>query len=75
MIAASAIEAGCDALWSDDMQLGKTREEGLRIVSPFRVALQRLPVRGQRRRTVELNARWSHQTVWYQALHRQVWQK
>ena len=36
MIAASALHAGCDTLWSEDMQDGMTLEEGLRIVNPFR---------------------------------------
>ena len=36
MIAASAIQAGCDTLWSEDMQHGMVLEEGLRIVNPFR---------------------------------------
>ena len=35
MIAASAIEAGCDVLWSEDMQHGMVIDEGLRIVNPF----------------------------------------
>ena len=38
MIAASALHAGCDTLWSEDMQHGMALEEGLRIVNPFRVA-------------------------------------
>ncbi len=38
MIAASALHAGCDTLWSEDMQHGMAIEEGLRIVNPFRVA-------------------------------------
>ena len=38
MIVASAIEAGCDTLWSEDMQDGMALEEGVRIVNPFRVA-------------------------------------
>lgn len=38
MIAAAAIEAGCDTLWSEDMQHGMTLDEGLRIVNPFHVA-------------------------------------
>jgi predicted nucleic acid-binding protein len=38
MIAASALHAGCDTLWSEDMQHGMTLAEGLRIVNPFRVA-------------------------------------
>jgi predicted nucleic acid-binding protein len=37
MIASSAIEAGCDTLWSEDMQHGMALDEGLRIVNPFRV--------------------------------------
>ncbi len=36
MIAASALQAGCDTLWSEDMQHGMTIEECLRIVNPFR---------------------------------------
>ena len=36
MIAASALRAGCDTLWSEDMQHGMTLKEGLRIVNPFR---------------------------------------
>jgi len=38
MIAASALHAGCDALWSEDMQHGMALDEGLRIANPFRVA-------------------------------------
>jgi predicted nucleic acid-binding protein len=38
MIAASAVDAGCDTLWSEDMQHGMALEEGLRIVNPFRGA-------------------------------------
>lgn len=37
MIAASALHAGCDTLWSEDMQHGMVLDEGLKIVSPFRV--------------------------------------
>jgi predicted nucleic acid-binding protein len=36
MIAASALHAGCDTLWSEDMQHGVKLGEGLRIVDPFR---------------------------------------
>lgn len=36
MIAASAIHARCDTLYSEDMQHGMLLEEGLRIVNPFR---------------------------------------
>jgi predicted nucleic acid-binding protein len=36
MIAASALHAGCDTLWSEDMQHGMVVDEGLRIVNPFR---------------------------------------
>jgi predicted nucleic acid-binding protein len=36
MIAASALHAGCDVLWSEDMQDGLTLSEGLRIANPFR---------------------------------------
>jgi predicted nucleic acid-binding protein len=38
MIVASALDAGCDTLWSEDMQHGMTLDEGLRIVNPFRDA-------------------------------------
>lgn len=38
MIVASALSAGCDTLWSEDMQHGTTLGEGLRIVNPFRIA-------------------------------------
>ena len=37
MIVASALHAGCDTLWSEDMQSGMEFEEGLRIVNPFGV--------------------------------------
>lgn len=36
MIAASALHAGCDTLWSEDMQHDMTFNEGLRVVNPFR---------------------------------------
>jgi predicted nucleic acid-binding protein len=36
MIAASVLHAGCDTLWSEDMQHGLALKEGLRIVNPFR---------------------------------------
>ncbi len=36
MIAAAALHAGCDTLWSEDMQHDMTLAEGLRIVNPFR---------------------------------------
>jgi predicted nucleic acid-binding protein len=36
MIAASALHAGCDMLWSEDMQHDMVVDEGLRIVNPFR---------------------------------------
>ncbi|GGF24542.1 ribonuclease VapC [Aliidongia dinghuensis] len=35
MIVASALHAGCDTLWSEDMQHGMALDEGLRIVNPF----------------------------------------
>jgi len=35
MIAASALDAGCDTLWSEDMQDGMKLDEGLRIADPF----------------------------------------
>lgn len=36
MIAASALHAGCDTLWSEDMPHGLALKEGLRIINPFR---------------------------------------
>ncbi|HTW27442.1 MAG TPA: PIN domain-containing protein [Acetobacteraceae bacterium] len=36
MIVAAALEAGCDRLWSEDMQHGQVLEERLRIADPFR---------------------------------------
>jgi predicted nucleic acid-binding protein len=35
MIAASALHADCDILWSEDMQDGMALAEGLRIFNPF----------------------------------------
>ncbi len=35
-IAASALQARCDTLMSEDMQHGMVLDEGLRIVNPFR---------------------------------------
>ncbi|PAQ06479.1 PIN domain-containing protein [Mesorhizobium temperatum] len=36
MIAAAALHADCDTLWSEDMQHGMALDEGLRIANPFR---------------------------------------
>jgi predicted nucleic acid-binding protein len=36
MIVAAALHAGCDILWSEDMQDGMVLEDRLRIVNPFR---------------------------------------
>jgi len=36
MIAASALDADCDTLWSEDMQDGMMIENRLRIVNPFK---------------------------------------
>ena len=36
MIAASALHAGCDTLWSEDMQHGMALNGQLRISDPFR---------------------------------------
>jgi predicted nucleic acid-binding protein len=36
MIVASALHAGCDTLWSADMQHGMVLDEALRIANPFR---------------------------------------
>jgi predicted nucleic acid-binding protein len=38
MIAASALEADCDTLWSEDMQDGMLIDGRLRLVNPFRAA-------------------------------------
>jgi len=38
MIAASALEAGCDTLWSEDLQHGMVLDGRLRILDPFRAA-------------------------------------
>jgi len=38
MIAASALHAGCDTLWSENMHDGMTLEYRLRIANPFRGA-------------------------------------
>ncbi len=38
MIAASALEADCDILWSEDMQDGLRIENRLRIANPFRAS-------------------------------------
>jgi predicted nucleic acid-binding protein len=37
MIAASAVHADCDILWSEDMQHGMALEPGLRILNPFHI--------------------------------------
>ena len=36
MIVASALGAGCDTLWSEDMQHGMVIDERLRVANPFR---------------------------------------
>ena len=36
MIAASALQAGCDRLWSEDMQHDMLLDQRLRIIDPFR---------------------------------------
>jgi predicted nucleic acid-binding protein len=36
MIAASALHAGCDTLWSEDMNHGLAIDGSLRILNPFR---------------------------------------
>lgn len=36
MIVASALEAGCRTLWSEDLQHGMKLDEGLRVKNPFR---------------------------------------
>ena len=37
MVVASALQADCDTLWSEDMQHGIVIEDRLRIINPFRV--------------------------------------
>lgn len=37
MIAASALHAGCDILWSENMQHDMALDEGLRILNPFHI--------------------------------------
>lgn len=37
MIAASALHAECDTLWSEDMHDGMVIQERLRIANPFRI--------------------------------------
>jgi predicted nucleic acid-binding protein len=36
LMIASAVRAGCDTLWSEDMQDGMLVDERLRIINPFR---------------------------------------
>ncbi len=38
MIAASALHAECDTLWSEDMQAGLVLDDRLRVTNPFRNA-------------------------------------
>jgi predicted nucleic acid-binding protein len=38
MIAAAALQADCDTLWSEDMQDGMLLDGRLRVVNPFRAA-------------------------------------
>jgi predicted nucleic acid-binding protein len=38
MIVSAALQAGCETLWSEDMQHGMTLDEGLRISNPFRLS-------------------------------------
>jgi len=53
MIAASALQAGCDTLWSEDMQHGMVLDGGLRVVNPFResVAMRLMRKAGWRKRS------------------------
>ncbi|WP_249144518.1 hypothetical protein [Bradyrhizobium lablabi] len=41
MIAASALQAGRDTLWSEDMQHGMRLEQRLRVANLFRVCVER----------------------------------
>ena len=60
MIVASALLAGCDVLWSEDMQDGMAIENRLRIINPFRAPGRtakapesaRLPIPRQRAATM-----------------------
>lgn len=36
MVVAAALQAGCDRLWSEDMQQGLVIEDQLQILNPFR---------------------------------------
>jgi predicted nucleic acid-binding protein len=36
MIVASALEAGCDTLWTEDLHGGAVFDDSLRVVSPFK---------------------------------------
>jgi predicted nucleic acid-binding protein len=38
MIAAAALHADCDTLWSEDMRRGMALDRGLRIANPFLAA-------------------------------------
>jgi predicted nucleic acid-binding protein len=38
MIAAAALQADCDTLWTEDLQHGMTLDGRLRVVDPFRAA-------------------------------------
>ncbi len=39
MIAASALHAKCDTLWSEDMQHGLMLGENIRVLNPFRATI------------------------------------
>ena len=45
MIVASALDAGCDSLWSEDMQDGMAIDGRLRIVNPLRKGVPFRPTR------------------------------
>jgi predicted nucleic acid-binding protein len=49
MIVASALLAGCDRLWSEDMQDGVLIDRRLQIIDPFRDTIQRGRVCGSGR--------------------------
>jgi predicted nucleic acid-binding protein len=36
MIAASALQTGCNILWSEDMQHARVIDKRLRVINPFR---------------------------------------
>ena len=56
MIAASALQAGCDTLWSEDMQDGMVLDRQVRILNPF-VEQHPRPAGGPRSQPVRRRSR------------------